>query len=661
MADVYLARVTGLADFERRFAVKMIRADVEDPQRFGQFFIDEARITVHLQHANITQVFDLGLHDGSPYLGMEYIDGPDLNQFVEWSRSLRGGVPYNLAVFVAREVLQGLSYAHEARRPDGQPMAIVHRDISPHNILLATNGGVKLSDFGVAQASIASEAQGAGFVVGKAAYLAPEVARGEAASPRSDLFSLGATLFYLFTGEMLIQAATYERTLLRLARFDLDERLDQVMSLPAGLEPVLRGALQPDPGARFESAKTMLDHMEDYIYAEGVRATRNDLAVYLEMLDENMVRDELSISDMLDSDEGEEMSESNAALEDTVARPANWSPMLPEEAEPALPPGWDTSEILVLPDADRVTLFDPAHGPWTMSGEAFDDLLEDVPPEYEILVRFDDSEIKPFAEWIQEGNPRADLTTSALPLDSTPLTLGPVLTRLMGGESASGAIQAFSGDALVVLLMERGSICGAWDESTGPELLDHLVARGVMTGAQLDVLRGLARGSPRSLSYLAVERRLIQSNRLWKEARAVIAEHVLRLLDGPSWRLNRVSCPSAGWGRDRAGVPLLAALQRAGEQRFTPEWFLGLHGGLLDAPLTVDSGRLETQADLQLTRAQIQLAWSVHRGSRVREVIAGPDGKLDPGRTRDLFLLILSGVVQPYLADGVLPERGLAP
>ncbi len=706
MADVYLARVRGLADFERRFVVKMIRTDVEDPQRFGAYFIDEARITVHLQHPNITQVFDLGLFEDKPYLGMEYIDGPDLKQFVDWSRELRGGVPFHLATFIGREVLQGLAYAHEARRPDGSPMAIVHRDISPHNILLARNGGVKLCDFGVAQATIASQAQGAGFVVGKPAYIAPEIARGEAATARSDLFSLGATLFYLFTGEMMIEAATYEAVLMRLARFDIDERLDQVMSLPTGLEPVLRGMLQTDPGARFDSAQAALDHLEDYIYAEGVRGTRNELATYLAALDARIVRDEPSVGDMLGSADADDDSESgvsfpiqeseswsgmvvqpgerdpdgssgsgsslisgrefaekfgggrdrpaepaSGAMDATVARPADWKPALPDEPAPDLPPGWDTSEMLVLPDADRVTIFDVARGPRTLGGEDFDDLLEEDPPELETLLRFDDSEIRPYAEWIQEGNPRADVTRSALPLDVTPLTIGSTLGRLLGHQPERCALQFFSGRELVVLFLDRGWVCGAWNESIGPELMEHLVARGSLGGAQLDVLQALARKHRRSLAFVATQRRLITGSALQQEAREIIAEHVRRLVEGPAWRVNSLPTGKVGWGRDRVGRPLVPAMLRAAERRFTVEWFLGLHAGLIEAPLTVDTERLESQTELRLSRSQIQLAWSIHRGTRVQEVITGAGGDVDPARARDLYLLILAGVVLPYLTS----------
>jgi len=715
MADVYLARVTGLADFERRFVVKMIRADADDPERFGKFFIDEARITVHLQHPNITQVFDLGLHGAQPYLGMEYIDGPDLKQLIQWSAQIRGAVPFNLAVFIAREVLQGLAYAHEATRPDGTPMDIVHRDISPSNILLGRNGVAKLCDFGVAQATIASQAQGAGFVVGKAAYLAPELARGEAATARSDLFSMGSVLFFLFTGEPLINASTYEGTLLRLAQFDVDQRLDQVMNLPTALEPILRRAMHQDAGARFASAREMLDHIEDFVYEEGVRATRADLAQYLVGLDEQLVRDEASVDGLLssgddvdeaaqsaeswqiqeseswsglivspgdrDPDEtsggsgssgpslissrefsetygADEATEARSALDATVARPADWKPEVPEEFRQTASPGWNASEMLVLPDADTVTLYDPARGPRVMGGEEFDDLIDREPPEFEILVRFDDSELRPYAEWLTEGNPLADVTRSSFPEDTTPLSLGTTLARLVGAAEGNHAIQLFHGDKLVVLVLDRGWICAVWNESIGAELMDHLVVRGAITGAQLDVLRGLAKGRRRSLPFLAVQRRLIPSGRLWKEARHVIAEHVRRVVQEPAWRVNVVPCPPVGWGRDRAGVPLHTALMRAGEQHFSLPWFLGLDAGLADAPLTVDTARLESQADLRLSRAQIQLAWTIHRGIRVREVLADRTGAVDADRARDLYLLILGGVVQPYLASGTSSPGG---
>ena len=292
MADVYLAHVSGIADFKRLFAVKMIRTDLPEWERYGQFFIDEARITVLLRHPNIVQVFDLGMSEYGPFLGMEYVDGPDLRQLIGWSTEMRKGVPFNLAMFIARELLQALAYAHEAEGEDGAPLGLVHRDISPSNVLLSTSGEVKLSDFGVAMATIATQAQSPGAVVGKARYFAPEVARRLPATALSDQFSLGAVLFDLFTGKSLVEGDHYTEIVATLEVFDIDRRLDSVYSLPTELERFFRRALATNPTERFPSVRVMLDHLDDFMYEQGIRINRAQLSDYLKTLEEYIITTE---------------------------------------------------------------------------------------------------------------------------------------------------------------------------------------------------------------------------------------------------------------------------------------------------------------------------------------------------------------------------------
>ena len=298
MADVYLAHVSGIGDFKRLFAVKMIRTDLPQWERYGQFFIDEARITVQMRHPNIVQVYDLGMSEYGPYLGMEYVDGPDLRQLIGWSSEMRQGVPFNLAVFISRELLQALAYAHDATGDDDEPLGIVHRDVSPSNVLLSTSGEVKLSDFGVAMANIASQAQGPGAVVGKARYFAPEVARREPATPRSDQFSLGAVLFDLFTGQALVEGKHYTEIVASLEVFDIEKRLEGVYSIPTALEKLFLKALATRPEDRFDDVRNMLDHLDDYIFDAGLRVGRVDLAEYLKQLEQFIIsNDSGSVSD----------------------------------------------------------------------------------------------------------------------------------------------------------------------------------------------------------------------------------------------------------------------------------------------------------------------------------------------------------------------------
>ncbi len=705
MADVYLARVLGLADFKRLFAVKMIRSDLPEWTKFGQFFIDEARITVHLQHPNIVQVFDLGMCDTGPYLGMEYIDGPDLRQVIARSMEMRGGVPFNLATYVAREVLQGLAYAHEATMPDGSPMNIAHRDISPSNILLTTTGSVKLSDFGVAAASIATQAQEDGAIVGKAHYFAPEVARGEGANQRSDLFSLGVVLFDLFVGEPLVRKDVYTEIVEELKNLQIEDRLSQIYSLPTEFEEFFRRALANDPDDRFDDARTMLDHLEDYMYSEGVRVSAADVARYLADLEDYALRDvppfdgyvtaasyatgagsaaswksespwvpsgdpdaapppaaeeaaDASTEVLAESDrtvvsthDKERVRRDDAlpgisALDPEVLADAPAAPKPIPAPAPAEAPALDARGVLVLPEARQVTLFEPGHGPVLLDEEEIDRRLDEERPGADDLVAFDGSEIRPFHEWVRMGNPGSDIRAGSAIEFVDPLRIGPALIRLAHRTSGISVLQLFDGNQAVGLIVEDGWIEGVWSQETRAEPLAHLSRRGAISKAQYEVVRQLAEGDQKELVRLALEHRVVGEAGLWKGAREIIREHVARILGWPFWRINRVACPGAGWGRGDAGVEIREAMIEATERHFSMEWFLGLAPDLLRRTIRFRQRQVSGELDRLLGKGQLRVARDLPPGSQVADAILSPAGEFDSQRTRNLYELLLTGVVE---------------
>jgi len=198
MAEVYLARMRGQHGFARSVVVKRIRPALARTGQIRRMFADEARVAAHLAHVNIAQVIDVGEEGGEPYLVMEYVEGRDVHALLEEAGGR--GLPIDIAVAVALGVAAGLDHAHGRRDADGRPLEIVHRDVSPSNVMVGFDGNVKLLDFGVAKAQGARDVTRAGTVKGKLQYMSPEQSLGLAVDLRSDLFSLGTVLYEMLVG-----------------------------------------------------------------------------------------------------------------------------------------------------------------------------------------------------------------------------------------------------------------------------------------------------------------------------------------------------------------------------------------------------------------------------------------------------------------------------
>jgi serine/threonine protein kinase len=252
MADVYRAKLVGIRGFSKTIAIKRIHPHLAERRRFLRMFTDEAKIASRLVHPNIVQIYDLGEEEGVPYIALEYVPGRDLFRVVKRLASKSLMCPWPLATRVAADVCAGLYYAHEFRTLDGQPQEIVHRDISPRNILISYSGEVKITDFGVARARDREEHTEHGVIKGKVRYISPEGALGERVDGRSDLYSLGVVLAELMTMEPFREAPNEMAMLLdvRHGRYD-DSRIAR---LPEPIQKIIRRALEPDPNNRYPDA-----------------------------------------------------------------------------------------------------------------------------------------------------------------------------------------------------------------------------------------------------------------------------------------------------------------------------------------------------------------------------------------------------------------------
>jgi serine/threonine-protein kinase len=278
MAEVFRGVAEGLKGFKKNVAIKRILPNLTKNKKFVSMFLDEARLSLHLQHANIVHVFDIGVADSSYFIVMEYVDGVNLKTLIEYGKKL--GRPLRAAhtLWLMGEVCKGLAYAHDARDPEtGQRLGIVHRDISPPNILVSKEAEVKLVDFGLAKATSQIESTDPGVVKGKFSYLSPEAASGLEVDHRADIFAVGILLWEMLSGKRLFYGETDYQTveLVRQARVPSLQALNP--EVDADLDAVVRKALARDPRDRYQNAGDLQEALAQVLFSRAWKVTSRDI------------------------------------------------------------------------------------------------------------------------------------------------------------------------------------------------------------------------------------------------------------------------------------------------------------------------------------------------------------------------------------------------
>ncbi len=264
MARIYIGRSTGIGSFERHVVLKMITPERANDQVAVNMFLDEARLAASLNHQNVAQVFEVGEEQGVHYLAMEYVHGQDLRALLAKAGSAGTRIPLELALTVVAGAAAGLHHAHERRAADGTPLGIVHRDVSPSNIMIGYDGAVKLLDFGIAKAAARSVETQSGIIKGKFAYMAPEQCRGRDVDRRSDVFSLGIILYEISTQHRCFRADSDFDTMHRIVTGDVVRPTRLVQGYPQALEAIVMKALATDPAQRYQSAGALLEALEAF-------------------------------------------------------------------------------------------------------------------------------------------------------------------------------------------------------------------------------------------------------------------------------------------------------------------------------------------------------------------------------------------------------------
>ena len=281
MAEVWRAKLSGEAGFQRMFAIKKILPHVAEDQEFISMFQDEANITSRLQHGNIGQVYEFSKVGDTYYIAMEYISGKDLKTVWSWNRSRKMTMPLELAAFIVARMADGLDYAHRLTDNYGQDAGIVHRDVSPQNVLLSWDGEVKVIDFGIAKAQEKSGRTRPGTLKGKFAYMSPEQIRGLNLDGRADIFALGVVLYEMCTGERGFSADS-EFSLLEMVR-NVEIKPPTIVNreIPAELERIIYKALAKDREHRYQTGAELSEELNRYLIMRGKPPNRTELSRYL--------------------------------------------------------------------------------------------------------------------------------------------------------------------------------------------------------------------------------------------------------------------------------------------------------------------------------------------------------------------------------------------
>jgi len=285
MAEVFRAKAHGEASFEKTVAIKRIHPSFTASVEFVNMFIDEAKIAASLSHGNVVHIFDLGRVGEQYFIAMELVEGYDTRRILEEFKGKgRRGLPYDVAAYIVSEVCRGLDYAHRKTGPEGRNLGIIHRDISPSNVLVSFEGEVKIVDFGIAKAEHKLSRTRTGALKGKYCYLSPEAVRGQGIDQRSDIFSAGAVLYELVTGRRLFDGKSEIQILERIRDGSFRRPSHHAPDIPAALERIVLGAIEPDRARRFQTAGELAGALQGYLHSLLRPVTGEDVAAMIREL-----------------------------------------------------------------------------------------------------------------------------------------------------------------------------------------------------------------------------------------------------------------------------------------------------------------------------------------------------------------------------------------
>jgi serine/threonine-protein kinase len=284
MAQIYLARQTGLGSFERHVVLKTILRERASDQRFVTMFLDEAKLAATLNHQNVAQVYEVDQADGAYFMAMEYVHGENCRTILETTIRRGWTIPLELAVMIINGAAAGLHHAHERHGKNGQPLHIVHRDVSPANIMVGYDGSVKVLDFGIAKAEERATQTVRGTIKGKYGYMSPEQCKGKPIDRRSDIFALGIVLYELTTLRRAFKGSDDFETMKRIVVGDLVLPSTVVPGFPRELEAIILTALANDPGGRFQNAQELIEALDAFTVRAKLTGSNTAMGRFMQQL-----------------------------------------------------------------------------------------------------------------------------------------------------------------------------------------------------------------------------------------------------------------------------------------------------------------------------------------------------------------------------------------
>jgi serine/threonine protein kinase len=475
MAEVFRGEALSVQGFKKQVAIKRVLPHLAQNKNFMAMFLDEARLGARLNHANIVTVFDIGAADNTYFLVMEFVDGCNLKAIIEHYRQMGRRLPTKESVYICMETCRGLGYAHDITDDDGNLLHIVHRDVSPPNVLISKRGEIKVTDFGLAKATTQLEKTDPGVVKGKFSYLSPEAALGEPVDARADIFALGIVLWEMLAGRRLFLGETDYQTvkLVQQANVPSLQRLNP--EVDAELEGIVQRSLARDQEQRYQNAREFADALAGYLFSKQLKVTAYDIAAVVKDVTDRKSKaakpQEASIIDRLIQEELLRFTSLDEVSEGDKPLASGEAPLTADDvggARPLDPVGFENPADWFRDDNEVADAIANASGPtkagtksepgWRESG------LEAEPSDLANLLESDEPVAAPPKRTSAAPPPRSAPPPpmpqpQAKPLPQPPIAQKPVDLPAPPPEKSGGAMKWV---LLVVLLLLVAGGAAAW-------------------------------------------------------------------------------------------------------------------------------------------------------------------------------------------------------
>lgn len=639
MAEVYVGARAGPHGFAKKFAIKRILPELAKDPRFVAMFVDEARICAGLQHPNIVQVVDFGESDGELFMTMEYVDGTSVARLLRSVAGRQQSFPLSILVLIARDVLRGLAYAHEATSDEGRPLGLVHRDVSPGNVLVSRAGEVKLGDFGIVRSEVVDRRTNPGELKGKLGYMSPEQVIGAEVDPRSDLFAAGILLAEMLITCPLFGGKNELEVLTRIHEADITTFTRRAKDLPAELVAITQRSLAREPRARFQSAREFVQALEAFTDSERLTLDHSELAQWMAGLG------------ILPSRSGTHalgLSESGSRFAAVVPKPRATEPTEPgaDDATPSLPQAVlnerlssdpiDPLELVAIGRVRRQTKL--------VSRDGIGRPAMDVPSVADLLK-------KPA---FQFGEPREEQATWSALVDAA--TLAVRLYDLAVGRVTGLLVARAEALERRVFFVDGEPRCVT--SSLREELLgQRLLRRKVIDPQTLRLaIDARARGNLR-LGEILVGIGAMPATLLLRELVEQLEDRFIELVGWRRGRLFFYENTRSGLEDLRAQLPALALVTRGVREKFGTEEIAELLLPYSRAPIAWNPAPKLDASALGLTAAEGQVLWRVGSAGTLERLVATVQNEgvaTAPEALNAVFVGLAAGVLRTEGAGSVL-------